>query len=147
MKELLAEYLNVYSEVIKSAQVRVVTITDAIDKVDGSSDCELFERYNRHVERVLPEPHRVALADSSDEFDIYTDADAAVFLANKLAKSKKRLQALEAQLADKRKEIDGLAALRDAYIRNPNMGDCGDVQEVGALLTCSASSYPRTLAS
>ena len=61
-----------------------------------------------------------------------TDEEARIYLANKLAKLKEKIQEVDVEIRGKGKEVEGLTNLRDAYLRNPATGDSEEVHEVGS---------------
>ncbi|KAJ3332582.1 hypothetical protein HDU76_013759 [Blyttiomyces sp. JEL0837] len=59
---------------------------------------------------------------SQDEF-------SRVFLLNKVVRLRKKLEQVEKEVAVKVKGIDGMAVLREVYLRNPAQGDPEEVME------------------
>lgn len=64
---------------------------------------------------------------------LVNDENARVFLSNKLTKSKQRLSELTYEVETKRKELEGLVSLKDAYENNRSLGNSDSVTEVRIL--------------
>lgn len=61
---------------------------------------------------------------------LIVNSDTKIYLHNSLYKTKMNLKALEVDITSKRKELDGLLNLEDAYRKNPSLGDPEEVHEV-----------------
>jgi len=58
------------------------------------------------------------------------DENSQVYLSNKLSKAKRNLSKLVPKIESKRKEIDGMESLKEAYENNPKLGDADAVADV-----------------
>ena len=58
------------------------------------------------------------------------DENSRVYLSNKLSKAKRNLTKLTSEIETKRKEIDGMESLKEAYENNPKLGDSDAVTDV-----------------
>lgn len=62
------------------------------------------------------------------------DENSRVYLSNKLSKAKRNLTKLTSEIESKRKEIDGMESLKEAYENNPRLGDSDAVTDVFNLI-------------
>lgn len=62
-----------------------------------------------------------------DTPDLVVDDNAKIFLQNGLAKRRRELSELTATVSNKKREIDGLSKLKEAYIVDPSRGVVEDV--------------------
>ena len=58
------------------------------------------------------------------------DENSRVYLSNKLSKAKRHLTKLSSEIESKRKEIDGMESLKEAYENNPKLGNSDAVTDV-----------------
>ncbi|CAI2169478.1 9273_t:CDS:10 [Funneliformis geosporum] len=101
----------------------------AINNIDSHADSQLFIRYNK---RSWEEPTDFDFEPSSifeDTEELINDENSQVYLSNKLSKAKRNLEKLALEIESKRKEIDGMESLKEAYENNSKL-DVGSDHEI-----------------
>lgn len=100
-----------------------------VQAVNGHADCETFVKM---AKRPWTEPYDFAFVPCllwKDSDQLVTDDAARIYLANKIEKARAELVEQNKLIDGKRKEMDGLANLLDAYTKNPTLGDAEEVRE------------------
>ncbi len=59
-----------------------------------------------------------------------TDEHARIYLINTHDKIQAKIEEVVEEIAARQKELNGLATLKDAYTKNPALGEADDVNEV-----------------
>lgn len=148
---LLSTYSSLSANNIERMQQHNANIQSAIENIDVKRDQEVFANLNKRrffepPEFVFePSPlwhddvssylyfslhmHKFILLFLSLQSNMITDPEAGVFLQNKLVRARTRLRELEPLVEQKRKEIESMEKIRDAYTTDPKLGDANEILE------------------
>ncbi|PKC73198.1 FCH-domain-containing protein [Rhizophagus irregularis] len=129
LKSIWDDYVNFEISVLEESKNHLDTSLQIINDVDSHIDSELFINNNK---RSWEEPADFVFESSpiySDTEELVDDENSRVYLSNKLSKAKRNLTKLTSEIESKRKEIDGMESLKEAYENNPRLGDSDAVTD------------------
>ncbi|PKY45865.1 FCH-domain-containing protein [Rhizophagus irregularis] len=129
LKSIWDDYVNFEISVLEESKNHLDTSLQVINDVDSHIDSELFINNNK---RSWEEPADFVFESSpiySDTEELVDDENSRVYLSNKLSKAKRNLTKLTSEIESKRKEIDGMESLKEAYENNPRLGDSDAVTD------------------
>ncbi|KDN53182.1 hypothetical protein K437DRAFT_253195 [Tilletiaria anomala UBC 951] len=111
-------------------RLSVTEATDAFSKVSIIDDQRLYVEYNR---RRCELPADWTLEPCVGFFDTgemsIEDATARTFLQNRLLKARQKARDVRPMMESRRKEVQGLQNLRDAYAKQEGLGDPDEVMD------------------
>ncbi|RGB41255.1 hypothetical protein C1646_663191 [Rhizophagus diaphanus] len=129
LKSIWDDYVNFEISVLEESKKHLDISLQVINDVDSRIDSELFINNNK---RSWEEPADFVFESSpiySDTEELVDDENSRVYLSNKLSKAKRNLTKLTSEIESKRKEIDGMESLKEAYENNPRLGDSDAVTD------------------
>ncbi|RHZ77479.1 hypothetical protein Glove_177g134 [Diversispora epigaea] len=130
LKRIWEDYVNLELNVLNDSISHLNSARRNVQSINDHKDSELFIKYNKHNNQEEPPDLKFVSSSSFDDDDVLVnDEDASVFLSNKLSKSRQRLSELTQEIEAKRKQLDGLLSLKDAYENNHKLGDSDTVTE------------------
>ncbi|CAJ0626666.1 10806_t:CDS:10 [Entrophospora sp. SA101] len=122
LKQIWDDYVDYELSSLRESKQHLELARQVIREVDSRTDSELFVEYNK---KNWEEPSDFVFEDSvnhSNNDELVDDENAKVFLNNKLSKAKRKLYTLIPEIETKRKHIDGMDSLKEAYENNPKLG-------------------------
>ena len=130
VKTYMSDYLALETEATTTYQKLIMNILTQVKAISPEQDSNTFLHYHRNSAWVEPadfkfEPTLLW----KDTPDLVTDEQAKIYLTNKLAKFRLKLEQTLVEIENKHKELDGLRNLYDAYLKNPKTGDPDEVNE------------------
>lgn len=133
LEGLIARMVTLQQESSERTRACIQKAQDALQLVDVEADQQAFvDAHSRTLTAAYEHPPDLAFEESpvwhdSDEFD--TGPTAIVYLQNVKAKAETRLGDVSPAIESKRREVQGLKTLVDAYGRDPALGDTVGVVE------------------
>nr|CAG8531092.1 8011_t:CDS:10 [Entrophospora candida] len=122
LKQIWDDYVDYELSSLRESKQHLELARQVIREVDSRTDSELFVEYNK---KNWEEPSDFVFEDSvnhSNNDELVDDENSKVFLNNKLSKAKRKLYTLIPEIETKRKHIDGMDSLKEAYENNPKLG-------------------------
>lgn len=143
VQRILKTYVDLLNQASADVQTQMTQLGASVSQIQPKEDSQLFIKNHTEVwQEPYPfvfEPSLLWKDDVCTNFKIYScflvkdhlvvDEPSKIYLTNKLAKVKVRLDDVEQEIQAKQKEVNGLVNLRDAYRRNPSTGDPDEVNE------------------
>ncbi|RIA98362.1 hypothetical protein C1645_731713 [Glomus cerebriforme] len=129
VRNIWNDYVNFEISVLRESKNHLDVANQAINNVDSRMDSQLFIKHNK---RSWEEPADFVFEPSptfDDIEELVDDENSQVYLSNKLSKAKRNLMKLTSEIDSKRKEIDGMESLKEAYENNPKLGDSDAVTD------------------
>ncbi|KAJ3042319.1 hypothetical protein HK097_002069 [Rhizophlyctis rosea] len=133
LKQILQDYVSRTSTSLESLLQNLETTRTTVESIDAKRDRQASESSRGGVEKIVssepPDFEFVASGLWKDSGDMAKDEYSRVFLHNKLAKIRKRLENVEEEITVKQKGLEGTRTLLDAYLKDRSTGDPDDVKE------------------
>ncbi|CAG8475963.1 12432_t:CDS:10 [Funneliformis caledonium] len=140
VRNIWDDYMEFEIALLRESKNHADVARQAINNIDSHADSQLFIRYNK---RSWEEPTDFVFEPSSiseDTEELINDENSQVYLSNKLSKAKRNLEKLTSEIESKKKEIDGMQSLKEAYENNSKLGDADAVTDMLDLITISMIS-------
>ncbi|CAG8576472.1 4892_t:CDS:10 [Diversispora eburnea] len=130
LKRIWDDCVNLELNVLNDSIKHLNSTRRDVQSIDDRKDSELFIKYNKQNNQEEPPDFDFVSSSAFDDDDVLVnDENASVFLSNKLSKSRQRLSELTQEIETKKKQLDGLLSLKDAYENNHKLGDSDTVTE------------------
>ncbi|OCH90899.1 hypothetical protein OBBRIDRAFT_792810 [Obba rivulosa] len=137
-QDLQGQLLNTFSQILLKAQALQHSHLDAINEqlnntegalraIDPKKDQTIFIDHNIRAFSPPSDWGFEPCATHYDKGDMSVEPAPKVYVQNRLRSCRAKLQELQPVLEAKRKEVEQLAKLKDAYTADPKLGDAEEV--------------------
>jgi hypothetical protein len=131
LKDIINNYLRLEANVLTDSQSHLDKILISVSKISVEEDNALFVKTHKGAEP-WQEPFDFKFESSlifKDTDELVNDEQGKIYMYNKLGKIRGKLSLVENEILGKKRELEGLKNLFDAYTKNPSTGDADDVRE------------------
>eukprot|EP00158_Paraphelidium_tribonemae_P005547 Partr_v1_DN27399_c0_g1_i3_m46553 putative Actin polymerization protein Bzz1 len=126
---LMLDWMKMERELHDGVSTHLQSVTDSLAGINAQSDLELYAKFQTAP---WTEPYDFKFEPTllfAETDELVVDELATVYLTNRLTKLEENLADVEAEVATKLREIEGLQSLYDAYSATPSLGNADEINE------------------